>query len=374
MKNKLIIFVLILFNGVVIIQSQEIRRDFRIPDIMGYHTMKGDFHMHTVFSDGKVWPDIRVIEAWQEGLDAIAITEHVEYLNELLPHDQNMSYEIAKKEGDKRGIIVIRGAEITRTLPEECGHMNALFLNDVTPLEQKDYLDAINEASNQGAFIFWNHPGWYGHQADTTIWFDVFTQLVNENKMHGIEVANWNRWFPEAFTWCIDKNLTVLANSDIHNPTSFKYDYCKGDHRPVTILFTTERTEEGMKDALFNRRTVAYLKRGFYNQLMGKEEYLKALFFASVEFELLSNTENSLSFRIKNISDLDFLLTKSNPDSRLNYRKQQFLYGRSEESITISKTQPVKDDEIKIVYVIENLLKAPDRPVTIEIPVNKIVN
>ena len=42
-------------------------------------TLKCDFHIHTVFSDGKVWPDIRVAEAWQEGLDAIAITDHIEY-------------------------------------------------------------------------------------------------------------------------------------------------------------------------------------------------------------------------------------------------------------------------------------------------------
>ena len=26
--------------------------------------------MHTVFSDGVVWPSVRVEEAWREGLDA----------------------------------------------------------------------------------------------------------------------------------------------------------------------------------------------------------------------------------------------------------------------------------------------------------------
>ena len=38
-----------------------------IPDIPGYITMKCDFHMHTVFSDGSVWPQIRAEEAWREG-------------------------------------------------------------------------------------------------------------------------------------------------------------------------------------------------------------------------------------------------------------------------------------------------------------------
>ena len=30
------------------------------PDIPGYKTLVTDLHQHTVFSDGSVWPDIRV--------------------------------------------------------------------------------------------------------------------------------------------------------------------------------------------------------------------------------------------------------------------------------------------------------------------------
>jgi len=59
--------------------SAAVRKEIRIPDIAGYRTLKCDFHMHTVFSDGNVWPTVRVDEAWREGLDAIAITDHVEY-------------------------------------------------------------------------------------------------------------------------------------------------------------------------------------------------------------------------------------------------------------------------------------------------------
>lgn len=31
-----------------------------IPDIEGYMTLKGDMHLHTVFSDARVWPTTRV--------------------------------------------------------------------------------------------------------------------------------------------------------------------------------------------------------------------------------------------------------------------------------------------------------------------------
>ena len=44
-----------------------------LPDIPGYRTLKGDFHVHTDFSDGVVWPTFRIDEALREGIDVIAI-------------------------------------------------------------------------------------------------------------------------------------------------------------------------------------------------------------------------------------------------------------------------------------------------------------
>jgi 3',5'-nucleoside bisphosphate phosphatase len=55
------------------------RKEINIPNIPGYQTIKCDFHMHTVFSDGQVCPTIRVYEAWRDGLDVIAITDHINY-------------------------------------------------------------------------------------------------------------------------------------------------------------------------------------------------------------------------------------------------------------------------------------------------------
>ena len=70
------------------------RNELRLPDIAGYETLTGDFHIHTVFSDGKVWPDVRVNEAWRDGLDVIAVTDHLEYR----PHGK-------KIEGDLNGAL-----------------------------------------------------------------------------------------------------------------------------------------------------------------------------------------------------------------------------------------------------------------------------
>lgn len=76
-----------------------IRDRIEIPGFSNYETLKCDFHTHTVFSDGLVWPDARIYEAWQEGLDAIAITDHIEHrINKvILKGDLNEFYKIAKK-------------------------------------------------------------------------------------------------------------------------------------------------------------------------------------------------------------------------------------------------------------------------------------
>ncbi|MFH1268845.1 MAG: PHP domain-containing protein, partial [Planctomycetota bacterium] len=59
--------------------AADVRREIQFPDVGGYQTLVCDFHMHTVFSDGQVWPPVRVKEAWSQGLDAIALTDHIEY-------------------------------------------------------------------------------------------------------------------------------------------------------------------------------------------------------------------------------------------------------------------------------------------------------
>ena len=58
---------------------KKVRHDIHFPDLPGFKMFACDLHMHTVFSDGLVWPTVRVEECWRQGLDAISITDHVEY-------------------------------------------------------------------------------------------------------------------------------------------------------------------------------------------------------------------------------------------------------------------------------------------------------
>lgn len=306
--NILLLLLFIYFAGTVVGQSRKI---IYLPDIPGYKTLKCDFHMHTVFSDGTVWPTVRVEEAWREGLDAIAITDHIEYR----PHskdvisDFNRSFEIAQPLANSKNIILIRGAEITRSMPP--GHLNAIFIKNANLLDREDVFDAIREARDQGAFIFWNHPGWKVQQPDTTLWWEEHTRLLNNNLMHGIEVFNSEEYYPEAIDWAAEKKLAVMCNTDVHGPINLAYNL-EENHRPLTLVFAINRTAERIKQALFEKRTVAY----FGNTLIGPSKLLEPLFFASLEIKtsatILKSNESKV-FNMVNNSDVDYELELMQP-------------------------------------------------------------
>ncbi len=350
--------------------SGQSRKIIRIPDIPGYLTLKCDFHTHTVFSDGTVWPTVRVEEAWRDGLDAVSITDHIEYR----PHskdvdaDHNRSYEIAEPLAISRNILLIKGAEITRNMPP--GHFNALFIHNANLLNREDVFDALREARDQGAFIIWNHPGWKAQQPDTTLWWDDHTRLLNSNMLHGIEVFNYNEYYPEAIDWARDKKLTMFANTDTHEPIAMEYDL-NNSHRPMTLVFSKSRTEEGIKEALFGRRTVAY----YNNTLAGKAGLLEPLFFASLQITpspgLLINGETR-KIELLNRSDIDFELELVQPGVgfdatpsltvKANKVTAIELNGNSDEVSAMS--------ELKVYYRVKNMMlnSTDNMVVTLSIP------
>ena len=95
-------------------------RAIEFPDTSTYQTLAVDLHTHSVFSDGHVWPKTRVEEALRDQLDALAITEHLEWQPhraDILHPDRNRAYDIAADAAKETDLIVIRGSEITRDAP-----------------------------------------------------------------------------------------------------------------------------------------------------------------------------------------------------------------------------------------------------------------
>ncbi|MCX6332999.1 MAG: Sb-PDE family phosphodiesterase [Bacteroidia bacterium] len=282
------------------------RRIVNLPDIPGYVTLKCDFHMHTVFSDGNVWPLNRVAEAYREGLDAISITDHIELTpkKDYIPVDLNAAWKISQNAAKEGNLILVHGAEITRSMPP--GHLNALFLTDASTLTGDSVYNVIENAVKQGAFIQWNHPGWKSQQPDgIPRMYNIHYRLLKNGLLNGIEFGNDTEYYPLVLTFCKKYNLAVMCNSDNHGIMSETFALPEYTHRPMTLVFARERSHDSLKEAMFAGRTLAYTG----DIIAGKEEYAKSFFnqCISVGKPYFENDKN-IYFEITNKSDVPFFL------------------------------------------------------------------
>ena len=301
------------------------RSEIVIPQVNGYNVYKADLHTHTMFSDGKVTPEWRVEEAWQDGLDIVAITDHIEnrpyvtripkYLNgvevkvenERNSVDLNASVRLAQEQARKLNMLLIPGTEISRPY-KTVGHLNALFTTDNNAVPAEDPLQALRNAKAQGALVQFNHPGTGRTSLDLTE-FEI--NAYKEGLIDGIEIFNNNGFYPKAIDRALEKGLFMSGNSDVHTTTDIAYSDATLS-RNITLILAKEKTMEAVKDALMNQRTIAY---GF-DQISGEESLIKDLFNACVTAEFVRvDSKGNTIFNLTNMSSLVFAvsLNGSNP-------------------------------------------------------------
>jgi hypothetical protein len=334
------------------------RHEIQFPDLPGYQTLKCDLHTHTVFSDGLVWPSVRVAEAWRQGLDVLAITDHIEYQphKDDVPTKHGRSHDLAAGPAKTCDLMLVKGAEITRDTPP--GHFNALFLSDVKALDTKEFLDAVKAAHGQEAFVFWNHQGWKGEEKGQ--WLDVHTTMFQNKWFQGMEVCNGDEYYPNAHKWCLEKNLTMLGTSDIHDADRRERNTSQ-DHRTMTLVFAKEKTLPGLRQALLAGRTVVWWK----DQLIGRKEWLEPLFRELVRVSPPHlRSDKATWVQIRNVGNADISLERS---GNLGPAKLDLPAGATSlVQIATGKTQ----GSLELKYTAKNLLIAPDTglPVILRIP------
>lgn len=268
------------------------RRKITIPDVGEFKVLKGDFHIHTIFSDGSVWPENRITEAAGNGLDIIAITDHIEYRPHIggngiklrdLNDEHNLAYNRAKPVADRENILLVRGTEITKfQMPP--GHFNALFVEDVNPIAAavEDVWKMFEETKNQGGFLLWNHPGWASTsgglpKGEPITFFPMHEEFFKKGFMDGIETFNGTEFYPIVSDWVEEKELAIFANSDIHKSEFDTYGV-RNTRRPITLVLAKERTLESAKEAFFAKRTVAW----FNHRIAGRAKIVRDLFDACI--------------------------------------------------------------------------------------------
>lgn len=336
MRGFLIAFALwpivVLGHGVASPGSPSERR-IEFPDTEEFRTLSVDLHTHSVFSDGHVWPRIRVAEALRDGLDGLAITEHLEWQPhraDIANPDRNRAFEAAAESLGEADLILIPGVEITRDAP--AGHMNAVFITDANALfEAPDALpatsdprtyyreagrwpaqQALERANDQGAFVFWNHAWWTRAFPDEIVRLDEFHRSnAQRGLLHGMEIANGNAYSAHAFQIALDHDLTLLGVSDVHQLIDWDYPPAEGAHRPVTLVLAHERSGAAIREALFARRTLVWFK----NLLIARPAEMQALLracLAVTDARYRAGTQ-LLRVTLQNRSDARFELTNRSP-------------------------------------------------------------
>jgi predicted metal-dependent phosphoesterase TrpH len=315
-------------------QQSRQRREIILPEVNGFTVYKADLHTHSIFSDGSVTPEFRVQEAWLEGLDVLAITEHLEYrpyeqkmvnfLNDLLPEgtkatntniigtgktdkdgiksDLNYPVRLAEAAAKGYGLTIIPGIEITRT-PETIGHFNALFTKDNNTIHDTDPLQAFRNARAQGALVMNNHPGWRRKNLDMS---EPERKAYAEKLIDGVEVMNGGEFYPRVIDYALEQGVFIASNTDIHGSSAEEYFVTTEGAvmRNMTFILAKDNSLESLKEALKACRTLAYS----FGTIAGEESLLKAFFKASIATKVVyTNPSNgNRTVRLTNTSSIPY--------------------------------------------------------------------
>ncbi len=357
MKTKTVLLLLL----AVITVGAQVRDPLPVPDIPGYKTLKADLHIHTVFSDGNVWPAMRLQEAWREGLDVIAITDHINYTphkDDVAP-DSSRPYQMLRDTAAQTGIIVIPGAEYNGP---NSTHFNLLFLKDANDLKGLEPIPLLKRAREHGAFIVWNHPGW----KQTPEWFPLIKEAHDAKLLDGMEIVNGRTFFPEAYPWIEEKSLTAFANTDVHGVTAYDYP---NRTRPLTLIFAKTADEAGVREALEARRTAPWMG----GEVWGREAELRGLWSGAVTFEpaeLTARAGRGSGFRVYNRSAIPFRFRMVSGPEWLT------VSGRllEPEKITavpvaVAKNAPAGMQRVQVQLEITNIHTAPGKNLVVTVPI-----
>ena len=390
MKRFLLTFVAVV--GALSASAQLTPNKIVIPDIPGYKTLKGDFHIHTVFSDATVWPVTRVHEAIWEGLDVIAMTEHIDTRHQKMVNngtfvkekcDRDYSYQLAKKAAGKK-LLVVHGGEITRGMPP--GHFNCLFVKDNDDIcaaaeatDHDHYLamqGGLKEAREQGAFLMWNHPNWCKQAPDNTKMWKEHKEILKSGYMDAIEIYNMACGYtPEGHKWALDNNLAMLGNSDCHAPFFMEVDYLHGGHRPVTLVFAKEKSLTGVREALDARRSAVFAE----GTVWGREQELRPLLEACLVVKSTKFKEKEVIVEFENVSSIPVVLEKGSgsedtwyarhvvipPFTTFTYKVRPLLVDHK----TVAFEKNVKKCEVN--FVATNFLIGPNKPLEFKVKVTR---
>ncbi|GGM88263.1 phosphoesterase [Terrabacter tumescens] len=174
-------------------------RQGRLPDVDGMRWIAGDFHSHTVHSDGALSVGGLAALAASRGLDFLAVTDH-----NTTSHHAHLQHA-----AHAYGIVLVPGQEVTR----DVGHANVL--GDIGLVDFRSPPETwASQAESRGGVLSVNHPlaadcawllpvgGSPARPAVAEVWHSSWAQVPT--------------WGAPLAWWLMTPGTVPIAGSDFH--------------------------------------------------------------------------------------------------------------------------------------------------------------
>ena len=219
-------------------------------------------------------------------------------------------------------------------------------------------LAAGSRAFERIVFIFWNHPTWIGQDYDAVAELTpMHEQLIADGLLDGIEVVNDDTYSDEALQIALNNNLTILGTSDIHGLIDWEYQVPAGGHRPLTLVFSKERSAEGIKEALDSQRTVALIE----DSLIGRAEHVVPLVEASLvpQKAVYRKKSSVVAVTIRNATSVSYTLENTSAFNFYTHTDVVTFPAMKDTTIQVKTIERLA--EFELTFRALNVVIAPDQ-------------
>lgn len=236
--------------------------------------LRGDLHMHSVYSDGRYLPSQQIANALAANLSFVFFSEH---------NTDSGNQNIGSWVEPGTDLLILRAIEVTT----RHGHWNAFGLEGTQQVEFRytnasgdtGYEEAAREVHATGGLVSINHPFQNCSRCDWTLPWEFNDAIeVWNGRFDSMDQEAVDFWHQELVR---GKKIVAVGGSDAHHP---------GDRNglPTTVVRAYERSQAGVVRGI--RDGAVYLVEG-----VGQE----------LEFWLESSDDSNLRWEIGESVDLD---------------------------------------------------------------------
>jgi len=284
-------------------------------EMMKLRPLKGDLHMHSIYSDGKTTPFAMALASLGAGMDFMSVTDHDNYSGSL--------EAIEKVNENNIDLLVLAGEEVSvggkkdMSIALGNGHILSIHANQSIEDQRKDTekyeaelqeisqalekedidknIDVTHYAKNiwviqkikeaNGISIL-AHPNWVYRDGKYHLHQAFYKEMLKTSQLDGVEVFGEEKvkehnnmtHLTALQTTNKYKYLAPFANSDAHDS-----DHEVGDR--FTIVFVKEKSASSIIAAIKSGLTCAIFKRENYeHQFIGKDALAQYVYFLIKEY------------------------------------------------------------------------------------------